>query len=158
MRKSRSKRKGLRVPVSMEVRCQVGGKPRFKGRIINLSTEGVFLKTAEPFEASARLTVEFLLPGTMSSVTVEGKVVWQRSYEEEEERFHVTGVKFLTLKEPYRSLIRDYTLTSLYDDNLVRSGGILRVLEDIRNLPSTARLDAYHILIKKERKPRKRPR
>jgi hypothetical protein len=134
----------------------VGGKAPFQGRIINLSTEGVFLQTAEPFEPSARLTVEFLLPGTKRSVTVAGKVVWQGSYEEKEERFHVTGVKFLTLKEPYLGLIREYALTSLYDDNLVHSGGILRLLEEIRNLPSMARLKAYHILIKKERKPRKR--
>jgi len=155
MKKSRGKRKGLRVPVSVAARCQVGGKAPFQGRIVNLSTEGIFLKTAEPFEASARLTVEFLLPGTMSSMTVAGEVVWQRSYEEQAERFHVTGVKFLTLKEPYAGLIREYTLTRLYDDNLVRSGGILRVLEDIRNLPSMARLKAYHILIKKETKPLK---
>jgi uncharacterized protein (TIGR02266 family) len=156
MEEARGKRKGLRVPVSVEARCKISGKAPFRGRIINLSTEGIFLKTAKPVEASSRLNVEFLLPGTMSSVTVAGEVVWQKPYEEQEERFHVTGVKFLTLKEPYRGLIREYTLTRLYDDNLVRSGGILRVLEDIRNLPSMARLKAYHILIKKETKPLKR--
>jgi len=156
MEESRGKRKGLRMPVSVEARYQVAGKAPFRGRIINLSTEGIFLRTAEPVEASARLTVEFLLPGTMSSVMVAGEVVWQRAYEEQGERFHVTGVKFLTLKEPYRGLIREYTLTRLYDENLVRSGGILRVLEDIRNLPSMARLKAYHILIKRETKPLKR--
>ena len=155
MEESRGKRKGLRVPVFVEARCQEAGKAPFRGRIINLSTEGIFLKAAEPVEASARLTLEFLLPGTMSSVTVAGEVVWQRSYEEQGERFHVTGVKFLTLKEPYRGLIREYTLTRLYDDNLVRSEGILQVLEDIRNLPSMTRLKAYHILIKKETKPLK---
>jgi uncharacterized protein (TIGR02266 family) len=139
----------------LDARCQVSGKA-FRGRIINLSTEGVFLKTPEPVEVSTRLTLEFLLPGTMSSVSVTGEMVWQRSYEEQGELFHVTGVKFLTLKEPHRGLIREYALTSLYDDNLVRSGGILQVLEDIRNLPSLARLKAYHILIRKGTKAPKR--
>jgi len=156
MERSRGKRKGLRVPVSVEARCQIAEKAPFRGRIINLSTEGIFLRTSEPVEATARLTLEFLLPGTMNSVSVAGEVVWQRSYEEQGEPFHVTGVKFLTLKEPYRGLIREYTLTRLYDDNLIRSGGILQVLEDIRNLPSMARLKAYHILIKKGTKPPKR--
>jgi hypothetical protein len=156
MGEPRGKRRGLRVPVSVEARCQVSGKAPFQGRIINLSTEGVFLKTPERIEGSARLTLEFLLPGTMNAVSVAGEVVWQRSYEEQGELFQVTGVKFLTLKEPYRGLIREYTLTRLYDDNLVRSGGILQVLEDIRNLPSMARLKAYHILIKKGTKPPKR--
>ena len=64
MEESRGKRKGLRVPVFVEARCQVAGKAPFRGRIINLSTEGIFLKAAEPVEASTRLTLEFLLPGT----------------------------------------------------------------------------------------------
>ena len=156
MEEPRGKRKGLRVPVSVEARCQVAGKAPFRGKIINLSTEGIFLRTAEPVDASARLTMEFLLPGTKSSVMVAGEVVWQQSYEEQGERFQVTGVKFLTLKEPYRGLIREYTLTRLHDENLARSGGILRVLEDITNLPSMARLKAYHILIKRETKSLKR--
>jgi hypothetical protein len=140
----------------VDARCQVSGTAPFRGRIINLSTEGVFLKTPEPVEGSTRLTLEFLLPGTMNSVSVTGETVWWRSYGEHGDLFHVTGVRFLTLKEVHRGLIREYALTRLYDDNLVRSGGILQVLEDIRNLPALARLEAYHILIKKGTKPLKR--
>lgn len=156
MEGSRSRRKGLRIPVSVEARCEVTGKAPFRGRIINLSTEGIFLETPAPMETAVRLKVEFLLPGTMSSVKVAGEVVWQRSYDEQGALLHVAGVKFLTLREPHRGLIREYTLTRLYDDDLIRSEGILRVLEDIRNLPSMARLKAYHILIRKGTKAPKR--
>ena len=74
MERSRGKRKGLRVPVSVEARCQIAEKAPFRGRIINLSTEGIFLRTSEPVEATARLTLEFLLPGTMNSVSVNSMV------------------------------------------------------------------------------------
>jgi hypothetical protein len=46
-------------------------------------------------------------------------------------------------------MIRDYTLKMLDNEELLRDGGILLVLDDLRNLPPEDRLKAYHILIKK---------
>ena len=47
------------------------------------------------------------------------------------------------------SLIRDYALSKLYDDEFVEGEGIVQVLNDIRSLPPLWRLKAYNILIKK---------
>ena len=47
------------------------------------------------------------------------------------------------------SLILDYALSKLYDDEFVEGEGIVQVLSDIRNLPPPWRLKAYNILIKK---------
>ena len=106
MEEGRSKRKGLRVPVSLDVRCDLTDGSSLKAKIVNLGTEGVFIKSADP-----------LSPGD--------------------------------LKEPYLSMIREYSLKMLNNEDLLRDGGILLVLDDLRNLPPEDRLKAYHILIKK---------
>jgi hypothetical protein len=147
----RSKRRSLRAPVSIDVRCETAGGATLKGRAVNLGTEGIFVKVAEPIDVREKVTVEFLLPGTLNSIQLVGEVVWSHPYSEDEgeESFHVAGIKFADLGEPYRSLLRDYTFKMLDSEELVRSQGILQVLDDIRNLPSMDRLKAYNILIKK---------
>ena len=55
----------------------------------------------------------------------------------------------MNLEEPYLSLIRDYALSKLYDDEFAEEVGIVQLLSDIRNLPPQWRLKAYNILIKK---------
>ena len=55
----------------------------------------------------------------------------------------------LICKEPYHGMIRDYSLKMLNNEELLRDGGILLVLDDLRNLPPEDRLKAYNILIKK---------
>ena len=145
----RSKRAGLRIPVDFDVKCQVAGNPTFMGRAVNISTGGIFVKTVEPIEDEARIGLEFLLPETLSSIKVQGKSVWSRPSCIEDKHWQGTGIRFENLGEPYLSLIREYSLAKLYDDNFVRTEGIVQVLNDVRNLPPSYRLKAYHILIKK---------
>jgi hypothetical protein len=80
---------------------------------------------------------------------VQGKSVWSRPSCIEDKYWQGTGIRFENLGEPYLSLIREYALAKLYDDNFVRQEGIVQVLSDVRNLPPSYRLKAYHILIKK---------
>ncbi|MFP3869364.1 MAG: PilZ domain-containing protein [Syntrophobacteria bacterium] len=153
----RARRKSLRAPVYLDVRCDLPDGTTLMGKGINLGTEGIFIKIAHPIKIEDRVTLEFLLPDTMNSVRLAGETVWTRSYQanrDEEESFHVAGVRFIGLVESYRSLLRDFTLRMLADDEaLRRQGGILRVLEDIRNLPSMERLKAYTILTRKYSSP-----
>ena len=152
MAEGRSRRKSLRAPVYLDVRCDLDSGDFLKGKIINLGTEGVFVRSTHSFSIGDYLTMEFLLPGTLSSICQEGEVVWIRSYDDiefEGEPIHAAGIKFHTLEEPYLALILDVTLKMLDTDELVQSEGILRILDDIRNLPSLDRLRAYNILIKK---------
>ncbi len=152
MEQGRGKRKSLRVPVYLDVRCDLADGSSIKAKIINLGTEGIFIKSPYPISIDENVTAEFLLPGTLNSIRVAGEAVWARSHEEgeeEDENYHVAGIEFIDLEDPYYSLIRDYTLKMLNNEELLRDGGILLVLEDLRNLPPMERLKAYNILIKK---------
>lgn len=146
---ARSKRTGLRIPVDFQVRCEYGGKPTVMAKAVNMSTGGIFITTSEPIELQARLGLEFLMPATMNSIQVQGESVWNCPCASQEKQLQGTGIKFVNLKEPYLSLIQDYALNKLYDDEFVEAEGIFQLLSDIRNLPPQWRLKAYNILIKK---------
>jgi hypothetical protein len=146
---ARSKRAGLRIPVDFQVRCEYGGKPTVMAKAVNMSTGGLFITTSEPIELQARLGLEFLMPATLNSIQVQGESVWSCPCASQEKELQGTGIKFVNLKEPYLSLILDYALSKLYDDEFVEGEGIVQLLSDIRNLPPQWRLKAYNILIKK---------
>jgi hypothetical protein len=148
----RSKRAGLRIPVDFDVKCELPGYPMVMGRAVNMSTGGIFITTAEPIGIQVEMNLEFLMPETMNSIQVQGKSVWSRPHEAQTNLWQGTGIRFVGLTEPYLSLIRDYSLTKLYDEDFVRREGIVQILSDIRNLPPLYRLKAYHILIRKESK------
>ncbi len=152
MENMRAKRKCPRIPVYLDVRIDLKDGTKVKGKVINLSTEGICVKTDDPIFAEEEITAEFLLPDTLNSVRLGGEVVWYRfdtKAAEKEERVHFSGVRFLDLGESYRSLIRYYTLKMLYDVELVREQGIERVLSDVLNLPPKERATALSILTQK---------
>ena len=150
MEGGRSKRKSLRVPVNLDVRFDLADGSSLKAKIINLGTEGIFVKSAEPLHPGESVSLEFLIPGTLNSIELVGEVMYSRTNKEEPDAgYHVAGIKFSDLEEPYHGMIRDYTLKMLDNEELLRDGGILLVLDDLRNLPPEDRLKGYHILIKK---------
>ena len=152
MEKGRARRKCPRIPVYLDVRIDLMDGTAIKGKIINLSTEGVCVKSDEPVLVNEVITTEFLLPHTLNSVRLGGEVVWYRfdaKPVEEEARVHSAGVRFLDLAESYRSLIRYFTLKMLHDVELVREQGIDRVLSDVLNLPPKEREAALVILKQK---------
>ena len=145
----RSNRAGLRVPVDFDVRCEMAGPKTLMGKAINLSTAGMLIMTSEPISKEEKLGLEFLMPHTLNSIIVEGESVWTCTRAAEKGDVQGIGIKFVDLEEPYLSMIRDYALTKLYDKEFLQEEGIIQVLSDIRNLPSSWRLKAYHILLKK---------
>ena len=148
----RSKRKSVRVPVYLPLRCDRANGSAIEAKLINLGTEGILIESSGPISVGESLAVELLLPDTLNSIRMTGEVVWSRATEGGEARgkdCHLTGIKFVNLDELHRTLIRDFTISMLDNDELLREGGILRVLEDIRNLSPEDRLKAYHILIGK---------
>jgi len=152
MEEGRAKRKCPRIPVYMDVRVDLKGGTVVKGKVINLSTEGICIKTDDPILAKEEIKAEFLLPDTLNSVRLGGEVVWYRFDKKaaaKQERVHFSGVRFLDLGESYRSLIRYYTLKMLHDVEMVREQGIERVLNDVLNLPSKEKNDALRILLQK---------
>jgi uncharacterized protein (DUF1684 family) len=152
MEEGRAKRKCPRIPVYMDVRVDLKDGTVVKGKVINLSTEGICVKTDDPIFAKEEITAEFLLPDTLNSVRLGGEVVWYRFDKKaaaKQERVHFSGLRFLDLGESYRSLIRYYTLKMLHDVEMVREQGIERVLNDVLNLPSKEKNDALSILLQK---------
>ena len=152
MEEGRAKRKCPRIPVYMDVRVDLKDGTVVKGKVINLSTEGICIKTDDPIFAKEEITAEFLLPDTLNSVRLGGEVVWYRFDKKaaaKQERVHFSGLRFLDLGESYRSLIRYYTLKMLHDVEMVREQGIERVLNDVLNLPSEEKNDALSILLQK---------
>jgi hypothetical protein len=128
------------------------GYPTVMGRAVNMSTGGIFITTAEPIDAQVKMNLEFLMPDTLNSIQVQAESVWSRPLEAQAHLSQGTGIRFVGLAEPYLSLIRDYSLSRLYDEDFIRREGIIQILSDIRNLPPLYRLKAYHILIRKESK------
>ena len=148
----RSRRMSLRAPVYMDVRCDLADGSTLRGKAINLGTEGIYIKSANPISVGENLEMEFLLPGTLNSLRLTGEVKWARDHDKKRdlgEELYAAGIKFENLEDPYRGMVRDYIFRMLTNEALLRDGGILRVLDDIRNLPPADRLKAYHILIKK---------
>ena len=152
MDEGRKRRKCPRIPVYLDVRVDLKDRTKVKGKVINLSTEGICIKTDDPVFAKEEITAEFLLPDTLSSVRLGGKVVWYR-YDtksvDKKEQVHFSGVQFLDLVESYRSLIRYFTLKMLHDVELVREQGIDKVISDVLNLPPKERETALTILTHK---------
>ena len=152
MGEGRAKRKCPRIPVYMDVRIDLEDGTVVKGKVINLSTEGICIKTDDPIFAKEEIKAEFLLPDTLNSVRLGGEVVWYRfdkNAAAKRERVHFSGVRFIDLGESYRSLIRYYTLKMLHDVEMVQEQGIERVLNDVLNLPSREKSDALRILFEK---------
>ena len=152
MEKGRGARKCPRVPVFLDVRCDLDSGARLKGKIIDLSTEGISAKFESPMAVTEKVTVEFLLPNTLNSIEVAGEVVWYRLDPDgkgDGEDLHFVGIKFVDLEDTHRNLICGYSLKMLHDEDLILQQGVDRVLSDIRNLPPMERQRALDILVQK---------
>jgi hypothetical protein len=57
MESGRSHRKSPRAPVSGYVRCNVAGGATVKGKLVNLSTEGIFIKAHDRIGVKERVTM-----------------------------------------------------------------------------------------------------
>jgi hypothetical protein len=148
----RGARKCPRVPVFLDVRCDLDSGARLKGKIIDLSTEGISAKFESPIAVTEKVTVEFLLPNTLSSIDVAGEVVWYRldpDAKGDGEDLHLVGIKFVNLENIHRNLICGHSLKMLHDEDLILQQGVDRVLSDIRNLPPIERQRALDILVQK---------
>ena len=153
MEERRSRRASLRIPVRLASHCTLADGTSFEAKVINLSTEGILIESSEPIKVGGRLEVEFLLPGSLNSMRLAGELLWSRvsrKIENSEDALNFAGIRFTDHDEIHRSLILDYTIRKLDNHDLLRDGGILMVLEDLRSLSPRDRLKAYHVLIGRE--------
>jgi hypothetical protein len=146
----KDRRKSLRAPLYIDASFRLACGTFRRGKIINLSTGGVFIKVPELVGSKEKVTVRFSLSSISKPVQLKGQVVWSRSYLKHRPKFEVVnvmGVKFVSISEEYRRVIKDYILQAIYMDAQVRSHGILLTMEKIRKHPPADRLKAYDLLI-----------
>jgi len=111
-----------RVPVDFNVRCGKANGTILKGRALNLSTGGIFITTSEPLVLGERLSVEFLLTGSLTPINIIGESVWCRSYKDEfgqNKPPHVAGMRFIDVPKRYGHLIQNYILEMLSNESPV---------------------------------------
>ncbi len=70
-----TRRKGIRVPIQLDIRYDTGGATPQRGHLIEVAEEGVFIATGAPAEVGTRVSIE--LPGNAEGV--EGVVVRVRT-------------------------------------------------------------------------------
>jgi len=69
------KRKSIRVPVDLEAHLRKDNRD-YVARILNLSTEGVFVKTTHLLDANDQVDIFFHLPGLKHRIHAAAAVRW----------------------------------------------------------------------------------
>jgi uncharacterized protein (TIGR02266 family) len=121
-------REFLRVPISMKVRFEYGGKAHDRFLTV-LGEGGLFVSAPDPAPQGTILALEGMPIGKGEPFRVKGEVVWSNVKGPEEN--HGMGVKFIDLNQEQKQLI--YTLV----DDTVRQG----LLERRRYARIDTRLD-----------------
>jgi Tfp pilus assembly protein PilZ len=74
----------------------------------NLSEEGMFIESPEPYDCGVEVTIEFNLPGIHDAITVQGTVVSALTEESPGENIMGNGFRFDAISSGDRALIRAY--------------------------------------------------
>ncbi len=93
---SEEKRKNVRVPVSLAARILLGNH-EYEGKILNLSTEGIFVKSSHLLDAGDLVQLSFLVPGDVTPIQVKARVMWGGSMEGPVSRTYAMGIHFESL-------------------------------------------------------------
>ncbi len=93
---SEEKRTSLRVPVSLATRIVLGNH-EYEGKILNLSTEGIFVKSSHLLDAGDLVQLSFSVPGNADPVQVKARVMWGGSMEGPVSRTYAMGIHFESL-------------------------------------------------------------
>jgi len=116
------RRRFKRVDISTPVRFKVGvstSTKLAKGKILNLSGEGVFVHTKNTFPVATELYIEVLLAGVKSPLTITGTVVWLADKELQPHSYPGMGIKFKDIDKKSQD-----NMISYIDKNLTRRSRI----------------------------------
>ena len=92
-------RKKPRKACFLAVRFAVDGRP-YRSTIIDISTVGVFIETANTFKVGKDIVLEFVLPNQPKPLKVGGKIVWSG--------FQGIGVKFVNLRRFQEDAVKTF--------------------------------------------------
>ena len=110
-----SRRQTPRVGASSTVHLRQTGVNDMGGKIYNLSTGGIGIRTNYPIAKRELLALAFRLPDTFGLVQAEGEVVWRQFHGDtpgHEGTLFTAGIRFLSLDETSRKAVHDYVRIS----------------------------------------------
>jgi len=93
---SEEKRRAVRVPVNLPARI-LQGNHEYEGKMLNLSTEGIFLKSSHLLDAGDLVHLSFSIPGSANPIQIKSRVVWGGSMEGPVSRTYAMGIHFESL-------------------------------------------------------------
>jgi uncharacterized protein (TIGR02266 family) len=99
------RRVSLRLMVRIDVKVD-DSRQRLMCQSENLSTAGVFLRTAETYPLGTQLNVEFTLPGDRNPILVQSEVV--RHARPESEKLAGMGLRFCSFKGDGLARVQEY--------------------------------------------------
>lgn len=106
------KRASARVPFSVRVSYWVGQQERveaYQVETVNISEDGVFLRSDLPLGIGTGVELEFSLPGSPEKLRVRGKVVWSGGTANKTEgTVFGKGIGFTECDDRCRSLLTRY--------------------------------------------------
>lgn len=99
-----------RINVSIEIFFDLGMES-FTEFTINLSPGGLYVKTNRPLDIGSIITAKFALPGFDHSFNIQGKVVWKKTYENEEGPPGM-GIEFIDQTRENEAVLLQYVARS----------------------------------------------
>ncbi|MFQ5585906.1 MAG: PilZ domain-containing protein [Thermodesulfobacteriota bacterium] len=104
--RGRTERGSVRVPASIPAEVAVVGEEG--GAILNISSTGLYLKSATPLSPGTAVRLRFALPGHDVRLDVEGVVVWGKRDKKGNGIFDGVGIRFTGLSPEVQDTLRDY--------------------------------------------------
>jgi Tfp pilus assembly protein PilZ len=123
----------LRVPVSFEVRCELGAAVILTAEASNLNDSGICIKTNDSISIKDNLILEFHLPDEPNAIKAVGEVIWCRVCQEEDQRqilSFTAGIKFLEIDTSDTNLIRRFVSEMLKKESMSGERGMDMVVTE----------------------------
>ncbi|MFH1380767.1 MAG: PilZ domain-containing protein [Candidatus Omnitrophota bacterium] len=111
------RRRFKRIDTGLPVKYKIGlstDEKLFKGKILNLSAEGLFIYTKNTFPAATELYIEIALKGVKEPFTFTGTVLWLADRELQPHSYPGMGIQFSNLDE-----LEQNNLIAFIDKNLI---------------------------------------
>jgi anti-sigma B factor antagonist len=116
------RRRFKRIDVNITIRYKLDlstSTKFFKGKILNIGGEGLFILSKNTFPAATQLYMEIELGGTKEPLALMGSVIWLADSELQPHSYPGMGVRFINMDKEKQAEIIDFI-----DKNIVRRSKI----------------------------------
>ena len=105
-----SRRQAKRFPVSFQLKFLDSRQKQHVGACVNINVEGMFLATEFLFPVDTQLSIEFILPGFQSPISVAVRVAWVNHPEwlKKDSLPYGMGLEFKNRSAAFNDIIQEY--------------------------------------------------